>query len=186
VWCNFTVNGVITFATLLVSYMDFSPATHENLKNAYIQLMDTMWISAFVLWIGIFISDFTVSWLMCQTRFQFNGRFLLIRMILLHIVSEMIVASGMLISLHYNHYNHYNFYDSIVIFANTIMARTIMCTMLLPFAKLVIWFIQHKVENVVVFDLHAKFNPFKFGITPTDSVQFNADGWEIINLFYIR
>ncbi len=178
VWCNFIVNGIVTLSTLFVSYLDFSPAIHDNLRNAYIQLMDTMWVSAFVLWIGIFISDFTVSWLMCLSRFHFNGKFLLVRMIVLHIISEIIVASGMIISLHYN---HYSFYDSAVIFLNTIIARTIMCTIMLPFAKLVIWYIQHKVERVVVFDLKSKFNPFKFSINPSDSVQFNADGWDKID-----
>lgn len=178
VWCNFIVNGIITIATLLVSYITFSPTTHENLRIAYVDLMDTMWVSALVLWWGIFISDFIVSWLMCQARFQLRGRFMLIRMIILHIISELIVASGMFISLHYN---HYSVYDSIVIFANTIIARTIMSVMLLPVAKFIIWYIQHKVEEVVVFDYRIDFNPFKFGINPADSVHFNADGWDKID-----
>jgi len=35
----------------------------------------------------------------------------------------------------------------------------------LPIAHFVIWFIQHKIEGVVVFDYKQEFSPFKFGIT---------------------
>ena len=34
----------------------------------------------------------------------------------------------------------------------------------------------------MVFDYKKDFNPFKFGIDPQDSVQFNADGWAKINV----
>jgi len=52
----------------------------------------------------------------------------------------------------------------------------------LPIAHFVIWFIQHKIEGVVVFDYKQEFSPFKFGIKPTDSVQFNANGWDKIDV----
>ncbi len=62
------------------------------------------------------------------------------------------------------------------------IARTIISIILLPFARYIIWYIQNRVEKVVVFDYKKDFNPFKFGIDPQDSVQFNADGWAKINV----
>jgi hypothetical protein len=178
VWINFIVNLMTTVICFAFKFIPFSSYNHAGLQSAYVNLMDTMWISAITNCIFIFISDYLCSALMCWSRFQWNGRFILVRILLLHLISEIVLLSDNFISLTYNGYNINEIFTMI---GNGFMARTIMSIMLLPFVRILIWYIQHKIEGVVVFDLSAKFNPFKFGINPTDSVQFNADGWDKID-----
>jgi hypothetical protein len=39
---------------------------------------------------------------------------------------------------------------------------------------MVIWFIQHRVEHAIVFDLKSTFNIFRLSINSNDSVMFNV------------
>jgi uncharacterized PurR-regulated membrane protein YhhQ (DUF165 family) len=178
IWANFIVNGIITAVTFLITYIPISSMTHEELKFSYVHLLGTVWVSAAITWVVVFFSDYVTSALMCESKFQFNGRFLLLRMIILHCLAEAILVSGGLIILPFN---GYSMHDTIHIMLGTFTARTVSSVIMLPFARFAIWVIQHKVEKVIVFDLHARFNPFKFGINPAESVQFNADGWDRID-----
>lgn len=178
IWANFIVNGIITIVTFGIQYIPISSMTHEELKFSYIHLLNTVWVSASITWVVVFFSDYVASVLMCESRFQFNGRFLLLRMIILHCLAEAILVSGGLIILPFN---GYSMSDTLHIMLGTFVARTASSIIMLPFARFAIWFIQHKVEKVVVFDLHTGFNPFKFDINPAESVHFNADGWDKID-----
>jgi uncharacterized PurR-regulated membrane protein YhhQ (DUF165 family) len=178
IWCNFIVNGIITIVTFSFQYLPYSLFNHGDLQSSYTRLVDTMWVSAAMGWVCIFMADYVTSTLMCASRFQWNGRFMMIRMIMLHCVGESVLLSGYLVTMPFN---GYSMPSTLNVMWQTFVARTIMSIILLPVARFVIWFIQHKLEKVVVFDFRNNFNPFKFGINPTDSVHFNADGWDKID-----
>ncbi len=178
VWLNFVVNMVLVFITFTFKFVPISSFTHANLKLGYTELIDTMWIPALTNWFTIFFSDFVSSALMCWSRFHWNGKFMLIRMVILHCVGEIVLLSGAFIVLPYYGYNTAETWHIVY---TSFIARTIVCIILLPIARFAIWFIQHQIEGVVVFDCKADFNPFKVGINPTDSVQFNATGWDKID-----
>lgn len=178
VWCNLLVNflsAVIYSSSVFIPYSSFN---HLDLKNSYISLIDTIWVSATVSSVFVFLSDYITSALMCWSRFYWSGKFIWIRIIALHILSEIILAMGGFISLSFN---NFSFNEILYFILSSFCARTIISVIMLPIIRFVIWFIQHKIEKVVVFDLHARFNPFQFGINPTDSVQFNATGWDKID-----
>jgi uncharacterized PurR-regulated membrane protein YhhQ (DUF165 family) len=179
VWCNFVVNMLLVAITFSFKFVPISSFTHANLKLGYTELIDTMWIPALTNWFTIFFSDFVSSALMCWSRFYWNGKFMAIRMVILHCVGEIVLLSGAFIVLPYYGYSTAETWHIIY---TSFIARTILCIILLPVARFVIWFIQHNIEGVVVFDYKADFNPFKFGINPTDSVQFNADGWDTVDV----
>jgi uncharacterized PurR-regulated membrane protein YhhQ (DUF165 family) len=179
VWCNFIVNLTTTCICLISNLFPFSSFNHADLQSSYATLMNTMWVSALNNCIVVYFSDFISSALMCWSRFQFNGRFVLIRIIILHIVSEMILLTGSFVVLSYN---GYNIQQIIPMIYSGFIARAIVSIIMLPFARFAIWFIQHKIEGVVVFDYKTDFSPFKFNINPADSVQFNANGWDKINV----
>jgi uncharacterized PurR-regulated membrane protein YhhQ (DUF165 family) len=179
IWCNFIINVVVTAVSYLFKEIPFSEANHANLQTAYMNLMDTMWVSAVLVCLFMFLSDYITSALMCWSRFQWNGRFMIIRMVLLHCLSEAILLSALLISFPYN---GYSLIETIGFIKTMFIARSIFACLLFPFARYIIWYIQNRVEKVVVFDYKKEFNPFKFGIDPQDSVQFNADGWAKINV----
>ncbi len=179
VWCNFLVNSVTALVCFTSKFLPFSQFNHLDLQSAYISLVDTMWFSATVICIFVFLSDFICSALMSWARFHWNGRFLLIRILILHLASEVMLLTANLISLLYN---HYDFHQISRILLEAFIARSLVAIILLPFAKVIIWFIQHKIEGVVVFDYKTDFSPFKFNINPADSVQFNANGWDKINV----
>ncbi len=175
VWLNFIVNGIVTILTFSFGLIPYSSFNHDNLKMAYINLADTMWINSAMTWVLVFLSDYITSALMCSSRFQFNGRFVLPRMLILHLLGEIIILSGNFVVLPANGYSIEQTWHIVV---SIFLARTISSLMLLPVARLVVWFIQHKVEGVVVFDYKKDFNPFKFKVDPNLSVQFNTTGWD--------
>jgi hypothetical protein len=178
IWCNFVVNGLATIIFYAFSFLHYSSFNHAGLQNAYVLLIDTMWVSAAVNWIIVFMSDYFVSSFTCASRSFFNGKFIWLRTIIINLVADCILLAGNFISMPYNGYSMAQTYH--YIFA-VFIARNIVTIAMLPFVRFIVWVIQHKIENTVVFDLTRNFNPFKFGINPTDSVQFNADGWEKID-----
>ncbi len=162
VCCNLIVNLITTLVCFAFKFVSFSQFNHADLKSSYVALMDTMWFSALSNCIFIYLSDFVCSALMCWSRFHWNGRFLIFRVLILHLLSEAIFLIDSFISLKFNGYPVGQILNMQL---NNFFARTIMCIILLPIAHFVIWFIQHKIEGVVVFDYKQEFSPFKFGIT---------------------
>ena len=180
IWANFLVNGLTTLIVFSFKYIQFYDPTnaHKDMGLAYAVLMDNKWVACVTMWVGVFLSDLITSALMSWSRFHWNGRFVFLRMIILHLVSECIMLSGSFIVLPFRGYSitetwHLN-YDSLI-------ARTIVSLALVPIARFVSWYIQHRIEGVVVFDYKQEFSPFKFGINPNDSVQFNATGWDRVD-----
>jgi hypothetical protein len=104
---------------------------------------------------------------------------MILRIVILHCIGEIVLLSGYFVTMPFNGYSMTNTYHVIL---QTFIARTIMCIILLPIARLVIWVIQHKIERVVVFDYKQQFNLFKFGIKPNDSVQFNTISWDKVDV----
>lgn len=171
VFCNLLVNIIAVLICLVGNYLPFSQFNHAELQTAYVTLMDTMWVSALINCIGVFLSDYICSILMCWSRFQLSGKFVMARILILHLLSEIILLTGGYISLKYNHYNDY---DIIKMLTGAFLSRTSIALILLPIARLVIWAIQHKVEHVIVFDLKFVINPFKINIDNNNSVMFSV------------
>jgi uncharacterized PurR-regulated membrane protein YhhQ (DUF165 family) len=179
IWCNLLTNTMLVLIMSIFSVIPVGDFDHYNIEYAYKVLLNYQTPASITMLFGMFISDFITSSLMCWSRFQWNGKFVMIRIIILHCLAESIILSGGFITGAMSGFSMAQIwqfsYDSF-------LARSIMMIILLPFARFIIWYIQHKIEGVVVFDYKATFNPFKFGINPADSVQFNADGWDKISV----
>lgn len=179
VWCNFVVNGLMTSIIFAFRYLPTNAIiVNHDLQNAYLLLMDHRLISAFNMWIFIFIADMLTSALMSWSKFHWNGKFVLIRILLLHVFSEVIIVSSTLITAPAIGYSMEEAWKWSI---DSFYARTIIMVALLPVARLVIYWLQNKVEDVIVFDYKTGFAPFKFRINPEDSVQFSATGWQTID-----
>ncbi len=174
VWINFAVNTTILAILFLFQYIPFNGMTHESTQNAYAVLFQGLWIYAMTMLFSMLIADYITSVLMCWSKFHWNGRFLIIRIFILHCIAEITINSGGLIA---DPLNGYSFQEALKFALDSFYARTIVMILLLPIAKLVIWWIQNRLEGVIVFDLNIRFAPFKFRINPDESVQFAADGW---------
>ncbi len=179
IWLNLITNVLFTSIIFLFRFIpDSTGLIHKDLQQAYTVLINPRYVAGIMMCFAVFTSDFVTSGLMCWSRFQWNGRYLIVRMIILHILSESIIISTGFIA---SPFNGYSLHETCIFARDAFYARTIIMITLMPAARCVIWYIQHKIEGVVVFDLAATFNPFKFGINPADSVQFNANGWDKID-----
>jgi uncharacterized PurR-regulated membrane protein YhhQ (DUF165 family) len=177
IWCNFLVNSTVVVITFILKFIPFSSLNHAGLQNAYSTLMDTMWVSALIWWISVFFANVTISVLTCWSRFNWNGRFVIIRAIMLHFSSEIILLSGFFITMPYN---GYSVTETINFVKSAFIARTVVSMILLPFARCIIWYIQHQIERVVVFDYKQDFSPFKFAVNLHDAIQFDTKEWSIM------
>ena len=64
---------------------------------------------------------------------------------------------------------------------NSFIARTIISIILLPVIRLIVWFIQNKIEGVMVFDYRRDFSLFKFKVDNNMLVQFCAKKWNTLS-----
>lgn len=175
VWCNFVVNGLMTFIILSFRYLPANAIiVNHNLQNAYFILMDQRLVAAFNMWITLFVADLLTSALMSWSKFHWNGRFLIIRILLLHLFSEIIILSSTMITAPEI---VYSMSESWGWTRDSFYARTIIMIFLLPFARYAVYLLQHKVEGVVVFDYKKDFKIFTFKVSLDDSAQFNAEQW---------
>ena len=175
VWCNFAVNLIFTIATYLSRYVPISVFTHTNLKDSYVALLHTMWVSSLMLCITIFIADYVATVLMARIKLLTKSRFLLMRLIMIHCITEAILVSGGFITMPYN---GYSFHDTLHLIYGVFISRTIVSFVLLPFSGFVIWYIQDKVEQVVAFDTgRDSWNIFHWNIDHKNTVQFSAKDW---------
>jgi uncharacterized PurR-regulated membrane protein YhhQ (DUF165 family) len=174
IWCNFFVNAVMTVFTFIGKFIHYSSFNHPSLAMAYTTLMDTVWISSAAWWFGVFFSDWLTVLFMCNSRSKFNGRFLVIRILLLHCFAEVVLLSGSLITLPYNGYSMQETYHVVT---TAFIARTIISILLLPFARYVIYLVETKLEGVVTFDYHNKHSLFQMGVDDKRMVQFDAKDW---------
>lgn len=174
IWINFLVNGIFTVLLFAFKLFPFTGVDKPDVQIGYIYLLDNnILYFAPTMWIGMLFADFATSSLMCWSRFQCNGKFLAIRVVVLHCLAEIIILSGGFIAGSLSGESFSTIWHFSV---DSFLARSIVMLALLPVAKLVIWYIQHKVEHVIVFDLKSTFNIFNFNINPNDSVMFSVGG----------
>lgn len=173
-WCSFFVSGVATAILFFFQFPHYSGFNHTNLKESYLQLIDTMWVSAATGWLCIFFAEWVSAMFMCQTRFRVRARFMLLRIAFGHCIAEVILISGYIITMPFN---GYSWHDTAHIMYHTFMARTISSVMMLPLVRIVVWFLQNKVEEVVVFEYHNQYRFLKFSIDPSRIVFFDSDEW---------
>lgn len=173
-WCSFFVSGVATAILFFFQFPHYSSFNHTNLKESYLQLIDTMWVSAATGWLCVFFAEWVSAMFMCQTRFRVRARFMLLRIAFGHCIAEFILISGYVITMPFN---GYSWHDTAHIMYHTFMARTISSVMMLPLVRIVVWFIQNKVEEVVVFEYHNQYRFLKFSIDPSRIVFFDSEEW---------
>jgi uncharacterized PurR-regulated membrane protein YhhQ (DUF165 family) len=174
VWCDFIINTFFALITFLIKLIPISLFTHENLRQSYINLMDTMWVSAAVIAIAVFFADYCATILMSQSRYYFKGRWLFLRLIIVHCVTELILLSVALIQMPYNGYTIEEAFRSMY---QMFIARAISVSCLAPFVMFIIWFIQNRIEKVVSFDAKKNWNIFKWSIEDRDTLQFDSKQW---------
>ncbi len=174
VWLNFIVNLAMLLIIWSFRYLPFSGDTHQNVQNSYFILFKDRWISSIVMLLIMFVTDYMSSALMCWSKFHWKGKLLIVRILILHCLAELIMNIGLfIVESAYG----YSFQESFSDAFDSFYARSIIMICLLPIASIVIWWIQNRLEGVIVFDLNIRFAPFKFKINPDESVQFAADGW---------
>jgi uncharacterized PurR-regulated membrane protein YhhQ (DUF165 family) len=180
IWCNFTVNILMTTIIFAFKYIPFSSSlNHEDIKSAFITLMDNDKLIDMPPMLGaMLVSDLITSSLMAWSKFHWNGRHVMIRILCLHFVSEIIILSTSFIA---QPLTGYTLAETWLATRDCFIARTIIMIALLPVARLVIYWLQNKVDDVIVFDYKTSFAPFKFRINPEDSVQFSATGWQTVD-----
>jgi hypothetical protein len=175
VWCNFVFNGLATAILFGMKFVVSSSFTHEDLAFSYNHFVDTLWVSAMLNWLLIFLADYLCSVLMNYTKNIYKGYFLLIRMLLVHLLSEVVLCVGSLIALPYN---GYSIDQTIHVVYQTFIARMVACAVISPFATFAVLFIQKRVEKVVAFDNSRNFwNIFHWSIQDKNTVSFDYEQW---------
>lgn len=173
IWCNFIVNLLMTLIIFTFKYIPFSDLNHNDIKTAFIVLMDNdKLVSMPSMIVGILLSNLIASGLMVCSKFHWNGRYVTTRILILHLVSETIILSaGFLAGL----WAGFSMQENWNLTKDSFYARTIIMIFLLPFARYAVYLLQHKVEGVVVFDYKKDFKIFTFKVSLDDSAQFNAE-----------
>lgn len=179
VWCNVCVNLLFTFIICIAKSIQLSTFTHVELRESYIHLMNTMWVTSLGMSIAVFCADYFATVFMSQSKFYSKGRMLLIRLLIVHCGTELILLSGALIQMPYNGYTMEETYRSMW---QMFIARAISASCLAPFAIFAIWFIQNRIEKVVSFDSKKSWNIFKWSIQPQNTVQFDARQWSCLSI----
>lgn len=179
VWCNVCVNLLFTVITGSVRYIPLSLFTHADLRESYIHLLNTMWVTGLISTVAIFVADYFSTVFMSQSKSYFKGRGLLLRLLIVHCGTELILLSTALIQMPYNGYTMAEAYRSMY---QMFIARSISATCLAPFVMFVIWMIQNRIERVVSFDSRRSWNIFKFGIEDKETVQFDAKQWNNLSV----
>jgi uncharacterized PurR-regulated membrane protein YhhQ (DUF165 family) len=174
VWLNFIVNVTMTIILFSFKFLPFNGSNSQITHSAYTTLFNKKWIAAATMMFSMFIADYITSAIMCWSKFHWKGKLLIVRMAILHCISEIIINAGDFIV---DPMNGYSFAECWRFSLDSFYARSIVMICFLPMAKLVIWWIQNRLEGVIVFDLNIKFAPFKFKINPNESVQFIAQEW---------
>jgi uncharacterized PurR-regulated membrane protein YhhQ (DUF165 family) len=176
IWCNFTVNLLMTVIIFAVKYIPFSSnLNHEDIKSAFIILMDNdKLVDMPLMLIAMLVSDLITSALMIWSKFHWNGQHVITRILCLHFVSEIIILSTSFIAQPLTGYTISETWSAT---KDCFIARTIIMIALLPFARYAVYLLQHKVEGVVVFDYKKDFKVFTFKVSLDDSAQFNAEQW---------
>lgn len=175
-WCNFAVNAFTTISYYLVKFIPYNDFTKIKLKFSYINLMDTMWLSSISWGLGVFLAQYITSVIMSKSKITYKGRFIAIRLVFMHCMSEVLLFLGLSVSLPYN---GYSVTQIIHLFGTAFCARTIMAILLLPIAVILVYILQYRIEKVVVFDSSSNFfNLFQWNVKDKNTVIFNIKDWD--------
>lgn len=175
VLANFICNGLATLIYFAFHLITFSLkyGNHEPFivaANLYNVGLSIKYMSALSLWIGMFISDYIICLLMSWSKFYMNGRYLLLRIAILHIISEILLQVGGIIT---DALRGMSMTDNIQLLIDSMVGRTVMMLLLLPVATWVIRFLQYKVEHIIVYDFKRNLSIFRLKIDP-------------LNYFYVK
>jgi hypothetical protein len=176
IWLNVIVNALFTTIILAFRFIPNSTGiVHSNLQNAYIILMNPKYVAGTMMMVAVFAADFVTSALMCWSRLHWHGKNVILRMVILHVVSEtIIISTGFIV----DPFRGYSIQDTWGFAKDSFLACSIIMLGLLPFVRYAIWYIQHRVEGVVVFDYKIDFRVFKFKALANDTLQFNSYKWD--------
>lgn len=176
-WINFIVNASMLLILFSFKYLPFNGATHSDTQSAYLVLVSPLWADAIIMLFSMLIADYITSALMTWSKFYWKGKFLIVRIAVLHCVAEVVIGFGWIaVGPIYGYTIEEAFKGAL----DSFYARTIVMIVLVPVASFVIKWIQNSLEGVTVFDLNIRFSPFKFKINPEESVQFSTDDWHKI------
>jgi uncharacterized PurR-regulated membrane protein YhhQ (DUF165 family) len=177
VWLNFIVNLNMLVILYFFKYLPIDGNTHITTQNAYSTIFADRWIYAAIMLVSMLLVDYITSALMCWSKFHWKGKLLIFRIAILHCIAEIIINAGGFII---EPFHGYSFSESWKFAFDSFCARSIIMICLLPIVSIVIWWIQNRLEGVIVFDLNVRFAPFKFKINPNDSVQFIVQEWKML------
>lgn len=177
IWLSFIVNAIITFILFVFTYLPITNCNSQTNCNSYTILLHDSLISASAMLLTMFIADYITATIMCWSKFHCKGKMLLLRVLILHLIAEIIINSGgLIVELLHGH----RFHQSLLNALDSFYARSIAMLILFPIVRVIIWWLQHQVEKVIIFDLNPKFAPFKFKINHHESVQFITQEWQML------
>jgi uncharacterized PurR-regulated membrane protein YhhQ (DUF165 family) len=180
VWCNFFVNGTITIFTFAFKYVPYTSFNHSDLEYSYQHLIDTIWVSALINWITIFLVDYLSTMIMCKFRSNTKGDYMILRIISVHCIAEIVVLSGGAISYLYNHFTLAEIWD---LQYHMFFLRTLCAIALIPLARFIIYLIQNLVEKVVTFEYGANnWNIFHWNVQDKETIQFGTKEWNALSI----
>lgn len=176
VLCNFIVNGLASiiyyaFHLIPVFSQDYGDAAKWQV-SLYDVGLSVMYMRALSMWLGIFFADYITCLLMSWSKFEMGGKHMIMRVFVLHIISEILLqAPALIVDPLYG----ITLSSSFHLIIESMVGRFIIMLALLPVASWVINFLQYKVEKVVVCDVERDLSPFKFKITQFQSFYINSD-----------
>lgn len=171
VLANFICNGLATLIYFAFHLIKFS-TNYANLEPfvassiMYNSALSAKYMYSMSLWFGMFVSDYITCLLMSWSKFQMQGKFMITRIAILHIVSEILLQSGAFVM---DHFRGIPVSDTLHLILQSFTGRTIMMVALLPIAKYVIWMLQYRVEKIIVYDFKRELLIFRLNINPLNS-----------------
>jgi len=174
VWINLIINLLFTVISLIAREIPISSFTHEGLRVAYINLMGTVWLTSLGMGIVIFIADYISSVFTAQSKYYFKGAKIFIRLILVHLITEVLLLSGALLQMPYNGYSMGQTYQSMY---DMFMVRLLSSSILGIIAMGVIWVLQAYIEKIICLDVKPDWNLFKISIDESRTILLDINTW---------
>lgn len=174
VWINLIINLLFTLISLVAREIPISSFTHEGLRVAYINLMGTVWLTSAGVGIVIFVADYLSSVFTAQSKYYFKSAKVFIRLIIVHLITELLLLSGALLQMPYNGYSMQQAYQSMY---DMFMVRLVSSSILGIIAMVVIWVLQTYVEKIICLDIKPDWNLFKISIDGSRTILLDINTW---------
>jgi hypothetical protein len=143
-----------------------------------IAVLSSLQIMSIIYGRKFFTANYVSSVLMNYAKYIAKGYWLMLRMIIVHFTSEIILSTCTLIALPYN---GYTLHDTVNIIMETLIARAVACLLIAPIAVLTVYFIQRFVEKIIIFnDKSNCWNIFQLNINDDETVVFDYKEWRKI------